>query len=134
VRPGVPGFRATWKKGSFCLVSFVNADPGRPVVVGGDSPDSPGWVPDELSLRVNDMRVDVIESLIKLGTESGAGLDFVALSAKVNRNFDFWETLFTNWVVTPTDGGAALKAAFGIAIADPLTNPIDVSAENVKAS
>jgi hypothetical protein len=134
VRPGVPGFRATWKKGSFCLVSFVNADPGRPVVVGGDAPDSPGWVPDEVSLRVSDMRIDVLESLIKLGEQGDLALDFVALSSKTNRNFDFWQNLFTNWVAVPNDGGAALKAAFAAAVANPLINPVDVSAEHVKAS
>jgi hypothetical protein len=137
VRPGVPGFRATWKKGSFALVTFVNGDPGRPVVVGGDAPDSPGWVPDELSLRAADMRVDVLESLIKLGTESGAGLDFVALAAKVNDNFARIDSVFQGappkWVPVASDGGAALKAAWALEFSalDPIA---DVAAANVKAS
>jgi hypothetical protein len=37
------------------------------------------------------------------------GADFVALSAKVDANFQAIKTMFTNWVVAPTDGGGALK-------------------------
>jgi hypothetical protein len=109
-------------------VSFVNSDPGRPVVIGGDAPDSPGWVPDELSLRVADMRVDVLESLIKLGTESGSGLDFVALAAKVDAQL----TSIQTWADTHT------HATAGTGTPSPAVPPLgaltSTAAENVKAS
>jgi len=44
------GVRATHALGSLVLVTFVDADPSRPVVIGGDAPDSPGWMPTALSL------------------------------------------------------------------------------------
>lgn len=40
-----PGVKATWLPGSLALVTFVDADPSRPVVVSGDAPDAPGWMP-----------------------------------------------------------------------------------------
>jgi hypothetical protein len=128
VRPGVPGFRATWKKGSFCLVSFVNADPGRPVVVGGDAPDSPGWVPDEVSLRVSDMRIDVLESLIKLGEQGDLALDFVALSTKVDNVFSTVRT----WLNTHTHATAGTGTPSPPAV--PLSALSSTAAEHVKAS
>lgn len=131
VRPGVPGFRATWKKGSFCLVAFVNSDPGRPVVVGGDAPDSPGWVPDELSVRVADMRVDVIESLIKLGTQGDAALDFVALAAKTDAAISSIVTVLNAHVHTGVTTGLGSSGSPAV----PLTPaPASVAAEHVKAS
>lgn len=48
VRAGIPGARAEHTLGSLVLVAFVNADPTRPVVVGFDDPESPGWMPQEL--------------------------------------------------------------------------------------
>ena len=36
LRPGILGEQATPTVGSLCLVSFVNGDPTRPIVVGGD--------------------------------------------------------------------------------------------------
>ena len=50
VRAGLPGCSASHKLGSLVLVSFVNADPARPVVVGFDDPGSPGFLPDGLEL------------------------------------------------------------------------------------
>lgn len=48
VRAGVPGVKALHKPGSQVLVAFLDADPTRPVVVGFDSPESPGWMPTTL--------------------------------------------------------------------------------------
>lgn len=117
---GVPGLRARFNPGALVLVSFVNGDPARPVVVSGDVAGAPGWSAQS-------------DASIEIGA-TGETLDLVALSSKVNRNFSFYEDLFTNWVPVATDGGAALKTAFTAALANPLTNPVDVSAENVKAT
>jgi hypothetical protein len=130
VRPGVPGFRATWKKGSFCLVSFVNSDPGRPVVVGGDAPDSPGWVPDELAVRVADMRIDVIESLVKLGLQGDAALDFVALATKVDTAISNIRTAYNSHTHTGVTTGAGSSGTPAV----PLTAQSSTAAEHVKAS
>jgi len=45
-----PGVKATHLPGSLVLVLFVDGDPARPVVISGDSPDSPGWMPTVLEL------------------------------------------------------------------------------------
>ncbi|HEY3499764.1 MAG TPA: hypothetical protein VGK73_33965 [Polyangiaceae bacterium] len=45
VRMGVPGVRAQHALGSQVLVVFLDADPSRPVVLGFDSPEQPGWHP-----------------------------------------------------------------------------------------
>jgi hypothetical protein len=50
VRAGVPGVKATHAPGSQVLVAFLEADPSRPVVVGFDSPEQPGWMPLTLDL------------------------------------------------------------------------------------
>lgn len=50
IRPGAPGVRSNLLLGSLVLVGFVNADPARPVVVGFDAPDNPGWMPLTLEL------------------------------------------------------------------------------------
>jgi len=39
MRPGILGASAVWNAGSSVLVAFVNGDPSRPYVVGGD-PDT----------------------------------------------------------------------------------------------
>lgn len=50
VRAGIPGARAEHHLGSYVLVSFVNADPGRPVVVGFEDPEGEGYLPSVLEL------------------------------------------------------------------------------------
>lgn len=50
VRPGVPGVKALHALGSLVLVAFVDADPGRAVVVSADDAESPGWMPLTLTL------------------------------------------------------------------------------------
>ena len=50
VRPGLPGCKATVALGSLVLVAFVNSDPGRPVVVGFDDAESPGYLPTKLTI------------------------------------------------------------------------------------
>lgn len=43
-----PGVRASHALGSLVLVTFIDADPSRPVVIAGDADDEPGWAPTEL--------------------------------------------------------------------------------------
>jgi hypothetical protein len=117
---GVPGLRAKFNPGAVVLIAFVNGNPARPEVVAGDAMSAPGWA----SQSGQDIEIGAV----------GESDDYVALAALVNRGFDFYETLFTNWVVAPSDGGLALKTAFGLAIANPLTAPVDVSAANTKAT
>lgn len=50
VRAGVPGVKALHSPGSQVLVAFLDGDPSRPVVVGFDAPDQPGWMPLTLEL------------------------------------------------------------------------------------
>jgi len=58
VRPGVPGVRADHALGSRVLVTFVDADPARPVVVGFEDADSSGFEPDELLVDAGDVSID----------------------------------------------------------------------------
>lgn len=50
VRPGMAGLRSNVQLGELVLVTFVDADPSRPVVVSHDAPDAPGWMPLTLEL------------------------------------------------------------------------------------
>lgn len=50
VRPGIPGARAEHTLGSQVLVSFIDGDPARPVVIGFDDAESDGFIPDQLDL------------------------------------------------------------------------------------
>jgi len=80
VRPH-PGIRATWKLGSLCLVSFVDADPSRPVVLAGDDPSSSGWLPTDLDLCAADGRVLREGDVLTLtGVQAGAGTAGVTIT------------------------------------------------------
>jgi hypothetical protein len=46
VRPGVAGAKSTLTPGARVLVTWVNADPARPVVVGFEDADGEGFLPD----------------------------------------------------------------------------------------
>jgi hypothetical protein len=50
VRPGVPGVQAQYALGARALVGFVNADPGRPVVIGFEDAEGSGFLPQSLSI------------------------------------------------------------------------------------
>jgi hypothetical protein len=50
VRPGVAGCRADVTLGSTVLVAFVDADPGRPAVVGFEDAEGDGFAPSRLDL------------------------------------------------------------------------------------
>jgi hypothetical protein len=41
MRPSILGEAATWPPGSSCLIAFVNGDPTRPYVLGGDPSSVP---------------------------------------------------------------------------------------------
>ena len=49
IRAGIPGARFDLIPGTLVLVSFVDADPSRPVVTGFDAPDAPGFLPIQLA-------------------------------------------------------------------------------------
>lgn len=53
-----------------------------------------------------------------LGSDAGAGLDFVALASKVNQQINDLRTALSAWVPVPTDGGAALKTALSTWLPD----------------
>jgi hypothetical protein len=62
-------------------------------------------------LRITDGEVIVTAASVKLG--GPAASDLVALSSKVDAYITLLDTVLkTGWVVVPTDGGAALKAAY----------------------
>lgn len=50
VMPGVAGCRADVSLGSTVLVTWVDADPGQPIVVAFDDAEAPGFAPDRLDL------------------------------------------------------------------------------------
>jgi hypothetical protein len=54
VRPGIAGARADVEVGTRVLVSFVDANPARPVVVGFEEADGDGWRPARLEFDAND--------------------------------------------------------------------------------
>lgn len=60
VRPGIPGASASHALGSRVLVTFVDASPARPVVVGFEDKDGDGFSPVVLTLNAS--------SQIRLGT------------------------------------------------------------------
>ena len=69
------------------------------------------------------------DGLIGLGGAEPA--DFVALASKVDAFISTLDTLFrTGWVVAPSDGGAALKAAYAAAFGSP---PASVASDVVKS-
>jgi hypothetical protein len=57
-----PGYSADHTPGSMVLVAFVDGDPGRPVVVAGDDPESPGHAPAELAIE---------SDFVDVGTSAG---------------------------------------------------------------
>jgi len=65
---GPAGVKARVTPGALVLVSFVDADPSRPVVVAHDDPDAPGWMPLELDLGGTDLR-----GIVRLGDAVQAG-------------------------------------------------------------
>jgi len=67
----------------------------------------------------------VDDTLIKLGSDAASA--FVALADLVDSNFTAIKDMFTNWVVVPNDGGAALKT-----LSNSLTLPT-VAATKAKA-
>lgn len=62
------------------------------------------------------------------GASSAA--DFVALAAKLDQWIAALDTVLRTWVVAPTDGGAALKAAYIAAVS---TAPASNASSNLKA-
>lgn len=47
---GPSGFKVKHLPGSLVIVTFLEGDPSRPMVTGGDAPDAPGWMPLEIQL------------------------------------------------------------------------------------
>jgi len=74
VRPGLPGCKASHTLGSLVLVTFVDCDPARPVVVGFDDAESLGYLPTELDLCDGLGRVlREGDTLTLTGVQTGAG-------------------------------------------------------------
>jgi hypothetical protein len=81
--------------------------PGYPIAIpwmrpsGGASADEKSTIGKAGGVRLH----------FKSGTiEVGNGTDFVAMAQKVDAAFSALANAFSSWVVTPMDGGAALKA------------------------
>ncbi len=47
---GPSGFKVKHQLGSLVVVTFLEGDPSRPQVTGGDAPDAPGWMPLEVQI------------------------------------------------------------------------------------
>lgn len=101
----LPGVRHVWPIGSLCLVSFVNGSLARPVVTGGDAPDSPGWKPTELHVAVATQRLDVVGSTTEIGATGST--QFVSLANLTDSVFSTVRT----WLNTHTHGGVTSGAA-----------------------
>jgi hypothetical protein len=79
-----------------------------------------------VQLRINSSAVEAVSG------GAGPAADFVAMAAKVDLLWATLYTLFTSgWVVSPNDGGAALKTAFAAAFPPP--GPSSVASTNLKA-
>lgn len=66
---------------------------------------------------------------VRLGSDAGTGLDFVALASKVNQQINNLRDAVATWTPVPNDGGAALK----LALASWLLDTANVGATKVKA-
>jgi hypothetical protein len=87
MRLGIPGSTATVQAGARVLLTWAGGDPRLPIALA--------WEASGLSV---------------LSVGPGP-LDFVALAAKVDQNFQALKTLFNGWTPVPSDGGAVLKTA-----------------------
>ena len=77
VRPGVAGIKTTLWPGSMVLVTFVDADPSRPCVVGFDDPDSITFMP---------IKIEIGDTFTKLAARQGdviSGAGIVPTTARV---------------------------------------------------
>lgn len=102
--PGMAGLHALLTGGAIVLVSFVEGDRARPVVVGFEGHDGPAWAPSELDLDAT--------TLIKAGKNA---TDFVGRAPPINSQLDDINRAldaFATAVPTPMDGGAAIHTAF----------------------
>lgn len=54
IRPGMAGLRADVEPGTRVLVTFVDANPARPMVVAFQEPDGNGWLPIRLQLNATE--------------------------------------------------------------------------------
>jgi hypothetical protein len=61
VRPGLAGCRADVTLGSLVLVTFVNADPSRPVVIAFDDPDSVGFEATRIDLAGDEDTAPIVD-------------------------------------------------------------------------
>ena len=82
VRYGVPGATVEHTLGALVLVAFVDGDPARPVVVAGDDPDAPGFVPAEIHLATANAPVVRYGETVTVGAAAGP-IVFVAGGAAV---------------------------------------------------
>jgi len=95
VRPGVAGCRADVALGSSALVTFVDGDPARPIVVGFEDAEGPGF-----------------EAVVDVGLSAEA----VALASLVDDRLTEFAGAFASAVPVPNDGGAAIQTAVKAAL------------------
>lgn len=83
VRAGVAGYKGELRSGSMVLVTFINCNATRPVIVGFDDPDSAGFLPQNIDFGVGcDVRIggsalqtDATSSVLRYGD----GVDMTSL-------------------------------------------------------
>jgi hypothetical protein len=63
---GPAGYRATVQDGELVVVTFVNAQPDRPAIIGHDDPEAPGFTPLELS-AIAENKATIDAAAIALG-------------------------------------------------------------------
>ena len=119
VRPGVPGVRADIPLGSVVLVSFVNADPSRPVVVGFEDAEGDGF-----------------PTVVEVGLSALA----VSLSSLIDSRLTDFVAPFVNTTPVPNDGGLVIQTAVKAALTTALWTglgpsiPPSTASSNLKAN
>jgi hypothetical protein len=116
VRPGVPGWSHDHAIGSLCLVTFVNADPGRPVVVSFDDAESPGFAPDESTLETDELFLEC-GATGAYPTEHATSIE--ALAAILTQLAMATPAIVT-WLPPPTGTGGILTALAAVAGGAPI--------------
>ncbi len=101
--------------GSIVVVSFLDGDPGSPMIGAYEPLRFAGGAPTEATLDATTIKIGPTSAtLIELGGSSAGAL---ALASLVSGNFTTIGDAVAAAVVVPGDGGAALKAALTTAFA-----------------
>jgi len=123
LRYGLPGATAVLPPGTRCLVGFASQDPKQPYVSLWDEGGAPLTVVIAAATSIG-----LAAPVVTAGDGSGG---YVALADKVDAFIQAFDTVMrTSWIVAPTDGGAALRAAYLAAFSTP---PEQTDSGNLKA-